>query len=120
MFAGKWLGNFICRYGNWACVRGVRAGGAGESAEVRGWNIPSGKLPAVLQGAAKLATGDPSTLTEFGHLMETFVVGELRKQASWLADPVTLGHWRTSDDVEVDVVVERDDGGVVGFEVKTA
>ena len=40
---------------------------------------------------AKLATLDPTALTEFGNLAETFVVGELRKQISWrekpLADP---------------------------------
>ncbi|HOA03594.1 MAG TPA: DUF4143 domain-containing protein [Dermatophilaceae bacterium] len=42
--------------------------------------------------------------------METFVVGELRKRASWLEQPVTLGDWRTSDGVEVDLVIEGDDG----------
>jgi len=31
-----------------------------------------------------LARRDATALTEFGHLMETFVVGELIKQASWL------------------------------------
>ena len=67
---------------------------------------------------AKLTTLDPAALTDFGHLLETFVVGELRKQASWLDEPVTLGHWRTSDGAEVDLVVEFDDGAVVAFEVK--
>ena len=67
---------------------------------------------------AKLATLDPTALTEFGNLLETFAVGELRKQASWLDEPVTLGHWRTSDGAEVDLVVEFDDGGVVAFEIK--
>ena len=33
---------------------------------------------------SKLAQREPVALTEFGHLLETFVVGELRKQASWL------------------------------------
>lgn len=68
----------------------------------------------------KLAGLDPSALTDFGHLLETFVVGELRKQASWLGEAVTLGHWRTSDGAEVDLVVEYDDGTVVGFEVKAS
>ncbi|NCD20610.1 MAG: ATP-binding protein, partial [Actinobacteria bacterium] len=36
----------------------------------------------------KLAGLDPAALTEFGHLLETFVVGEVRKQASWLDEPV--------------------------------
>lgn len=31
-----------------------------------------------------------------------------------------VGHWRTDDGVEVDLVVERDDGGVVAFEVNVA
>lgn len=67
---------------------------------------------------AKLSGIDPTSLSDFGHLLETFVVGELRKQASWLDEPVMLGHWRTSDGAEVDMVMEFDDGRVVGFEVK--
>jgi predicted AAA+ superfamily ATPase len=66
----------------------------------------------------KLAGLDQTSLTEFGNLLETFVVGELRKQVSWLDEPVTVGHWRTHDDDEVDYVVEFDDGRVVAFEVK--
>lgn len=66
----------------------------------------------------KLAGLDPASLVDFGHLLETFVVGEIRKQASWLDEPVTLGHWRTSDGAEVDMVIEYDDGAVVAFEVK--
>ena len=67
---------------------------------------------------SRLSSLDPAALTEFGHLLETFVVGEIRKQASWLDEPVTLGHWRTSDGAEVDIVAEFDDGGVIAFEVK--
>ncbi|MST64149.1 ATP-binding protein [Schaalia hyovaginalis] len=63
---------------------------------------------------------DPATLTDFGHLLETFVVGEVRKQASWLGEPVALGHWRTSDGDEVDLVIERDDGRVLAIEVKAS
>ncbi len=66
----------------------------------------------------KLAGLDPTTLTEFGNLLETFVVGEIRKQASWLNDPVTAGHWRTHDGDEVDYVLEFDDGSILAFEVK--
>ncbi|MGH8775190.1 MAG: ATP-binding protein [Jiangellaceae bacterium] len=68
---------------------------------------------------AKLGTLQPAALTELGHLVETFCVGELRKQLSWLAEPVQLGHWRTHDGHEVDLVVERMDGGIVGFEFKS-
>lgn len=81
--------------------------------------VDSGLAARVLRlTPAKLATLEPAALSEFGHLLETFAVGELRKQASWLDMPVTLGHWRTSDGAEVDLVVEFDDGQVVAFEVK--
>lgn len=69
---------------------------------------------------AKLATLDPTALAEFGHLLETFVVGELRKQVSWLDEQVTTGHWRTHDGDEVDYVIEFDDGQVLAFEVKAS
>jgi uncharacterized protein len=68
----------------------------------------------------KLARRDPTTLTELGHLLKTFVVGELLKQASWLEGIAGVGHWRTRDGDEVDLVIERDDGGVVAFEVKAS
>lgn len=68
----------------------------------------------------KLARRDATALTELGHLLETFVVGELLKQASWLEGIAGVGHWRTRDDDEVDLVIERDDGAVVAFEVKAA
>ena len=70
--------------------------------------------------ATKLACRDATALTEFGHLLETFVVGELKKQASWLPDGQTCGHCRTRDNDEVDFVLERDDGCVVAIEVKAA
>lgn len=66
----------------------------------------------------RLATLNPSVMSEFGHLLETFVVGELLKQSTWLEDHVELSHWRTRDGDEVDLVVERDDGQIVAFEVK--
>lgn len=76
-------------------------------------------LAAWLLGSSpsRLATLDPTALSEFGHLLETFVVGEIRKQLSWSDQDATLGHWRV-DDAEVDVVVEFEDGRVLAFEVK--
>ena len=66
----------------------------------------------------KLTRKDPSSLTEFGHLLETFVVGELQRQASFL-DGISAGHWRTYSGEEVDLVLERDDGAIIAFEVKS-
>lgn len=68
----------------------------------------------------KLATRDPASLSQFGHLLETFVVGELIREASWLDDIAACGHWRTHDGHEVDLIVERGDGGVLAFEVKAS
>jgi hypothetical protein len=68
---------------------------------------------------AKLASLQPAALTEFGHLFETFCVGEVLKQLSWLDFPTEVGHWRTHDGDEVDLVVERGDGAVIAVEVKT-
>ena len=68
----------------------------------------------------KLTRRDPTSLTELGHLLKTFVVGELLKEASWMDGIAGLGHWRTYDGVEVDLVVERDDGAMVAFEVEAA
>jgi predicted AAA+ superfamily ATPase len=66
----------------------------------------------------KLARPDPTALQQFGHLLETFVVGEVLKQVSWMDGVAGVGHWRSHDGAEVDLVVERDDGAVVGLEVK--
>jgi predicted AAA+ superfamily ATPase len=68
----------------------------------------------------KLATRDSASLSQFGHLLETFVVGELIREASWLDDIADCGHWRTHDGHEVDLIVERGDGGVLAFEVKAS
>jgi len=66
----------------------------------------------------KIAGNDPSALTEYGHLVETFVVGEILKQVSWWDAPTVAGHFRTASADEVDLVLERDDGSVLAFEVK--
>ena len=70
---------------------------------------------------AKLARLDPESLQQFGHLLETFVVGEALKQASWLEHRPHIGHWRTHDGAEVDLVIENGhDGSVIGIEVKAS
>ena len=66
----------------------------------------------------KIAQADPATLTEYGHLLETFAVGEILKQVSWSDAPVTAGYVRTETGDEVDLILERDDGQVIGFEIK--
>jgi predicted AAA+ superfamily ATPase len=45
-------------------------------------------------------------------------VGELRAQAEWSQARPGLFHCRDRDGVEVDLVLESGDGGIVGVEVK--
>lgn len=66
----------------------------------------------------KLTARDPAALTEFGHLVETFAVNEILKQAAWNDLPPAFGHFRTKDDDEVDLVCEANDGRIAGVEVK--
>jgi len=53
-----------------------------------------------------------------GPLLETFVIAELRAQAGWGDDPVTISHFRDRSGVEVDIILEHADGRVVAIEVK--
>lgn len=68
----------------------------------------------------KLVSKDPMALQELGHLLESFVVAEILKQTSWLDEITVAGHWRTRDGDEVDLILEHDDGSLVGIEVKAA
>jgi uncharacterized protein len=54
-----------------------------------------------------------------GRILETFVVGELRKQLSWNEPRASLFHFRTTAGSEVDVILERPDGSVAAVEVKS-
>ena len=68
--------------------------------------------------AAKINSRNPAALTEFGHLVETFAVGEILKQVSWADEVTTASHFRTEAGDEVDLVLETWDGRVAGFEIK--
>jgi hypothetical protein len=68
----------------------------------------------------RLASRSPATLTEFGHVLETFAVNEVLKQSGWAKAPVAFSHFRTRDGQEVDLVCETEDGRVAGIEIKSA
>ncbi|WP_262496081.1 DUF4143 domain-containing protein [Nonomuraea sp. SYSU D8015] len=53
-----------------------------------------------------------------GPLVETFIANELAKQATWAPYRLNLFHWRVSQGAEVDLVVERTNGRVIGVEAK--
>jgi uncharacterized protein len=53
-------------------------------------------------------------------LLETFVLQDLKRQASWREIPVTFHHFRSRDGAEVDIVLEEGAGRVAGVEAKAA
>lgn len=55
-----------------------------------------------------------------GPLLETFVLQELKREASWFREPLSFFHFRDRDGVEVDIVLERGAGALAGIEVKAA
>lgn len=58
--------------------------------------------------------------TPFGALLETFVLAELLKLASWFGDRLEFSHFRDKEQNEVDIVLEDRRGRVVGVEIKAA
>lgn len=77
-------------------------------------------LAAHLLGITSANVSHSSKRTEAGHLLETFVVMEVLKQLALLDDRPQIGHFRTSDGQEVDVVLEDYQGRVFGIEVKSS
>lgn len=55
-----------------------------------------------------------------GIFYETFVATELQRQIAWQTQRPRLFHFRDQKQREVDIVMERNDGSVVGVEVKPA
>ncbi|MGM0385696.1 MAG: ATP-binding protein [Actinomycetota bacterium] len=62
----------------------------------------------------------PFTSDSIGGLFEAFVVSELLKQKTWSEHDYQLFHFRDRDGVEVDLVLELDDGRVIAIEVKAS
>ena len=71
----------------------------------------------LLGADAKRLSADRSLL---GRLLETFVVGEVRKQLSWAEPHTGLFHFRTAAGAEIDLLMERADGSVAAIEVKAS
>ena len=56
----------------------------------------------------------------FGGLLEGFVTMEITKQITWSTAAPAHYHFRTHQGDEVDIVLERRSGALVGIEVKSA
>jgi len=62
----------------------------------------------------------PLTSDSIGGMFEAFVASELLKQQSWSDHDFQVFHFRDRDGVEVDLVLEFDDGRVLAIEVKAS
>lgn len=86
--------------------------------------ISSPKVAFVDSGVAAYLLGQSSrrlselTSTALGPLLKGFVLMELARQLTWADDEIRLYHYRTKDGVEVDAVLETNDGRIAGVEVK--
>ncbi len=56
----------------------------------------------------------------YGHVIENFVATELTKLLAYGDTRAKLHHFRTSDDKEVDFVLEGADGSIIAIEVKSS
>ena len=79
--------------------------------------IDTGLLAALRQDDEDILHQNKS---RFGPLLESFVVCELMKLASWSDGRVSFSHYRTKDQDEVDVIIEDRRGRIVGIEVKAS
>ena len=77
--------------------------------------IDSGLLASVIDLSPEEVHRDR---TRFGHVLETFVFGELLKHKTTADGDYQLMYYRDPDKVEVDIVIENAVGQLVGSEVK--
>jgi predicted AAA+ superfamily ATPase len=80
--------------------------------------IADSGLLAYLIGADERRIADDGTVA--GAMLESFVATELVRQSGWTELPVRFFHYRDKQQREVDIVIERHDGDVVGIEVKAS
>jgi len=100
--------------------------------EYKSWNrvpqrrlIRRPKICLVDTGLSSALTGftvpkavSPGGREYYGSLVEQFVALELTKQQGWSTTPYELYHFRELDGLEVDLVVETEEGDLIAIEVK--
>ncbi|TMQ04075.1 MAG: ATP-binding protein, partial [Deltaproteobacteria bacterium] len=79
--------------------------------------LDTGLLAALRGLTAEQLSSDRAAI---GPLLESFVFAEIAKLISWMDREITIHHYRDRDQQEVDLVLERDDGAIVGIEVKAS
>jgi uncharacterized protein len=58
--------------------------------------------------------------SQFGAVLESFVISEIHKIASWSNIDVRFSHYRDKDQDEVDLIIENEVGSLVAVEVKAS
>ena len=58
--------------------------------------------------------------SEFGAVLETFVINELMKQSSWMQQDLMFYHYRDKSQREIDCVIENSRGDLFAVEVKAS
>lgn len=82
-------------------------------------HIADSGLAAHLLGADVDSLARPASPAS-GPVLETFVLGEIRKISTWSRTRVELFHFRDRGGSEVDLVLEASDGRVCGIEIKAS
>lgn len=101
------------------------------TAELPGWTVgvsaKAGHRPKVhvtdtglAGGVLSLSAQRLASSTMGGAFVESFVVNELMRQATTIDEALTFAHFRDRSGIEVDLIVERPDGGMIAVEVKSA
>jgi len=85
---------------------------------------PKGEPPEVEEEGSEEPT-DPGADLALGAVDPGLPVGEdeeapIDAESEWLDDAPVIHHYRDKDQDEVDIVVEKPDGAIVGIEVKAA
>jgi len=98
----------------WHGTHGARAGSRPKI------HVADSGVGAWLLGlrAQQIERRNATAMQQFGRLLETFAVNEILKQLTWLDEPVDVGHFRTKDGDEVDLVLEVRGIGIIGIEIK--
>lgn len=77
-------------------------------------------LAARLNNISATGAGVAANPTAAGQLIETFALGEIRRQLGWSDEAPRLHHYREQAGAEIDIVLESADGRIAAVEIKSA
>ena len=102
----------ICKVPTWSTNLGARV-----TKTPKLYICDTGLMAALLNIDANRLYETPNLI---GSFLETFVMMEFRKQATWANTQVTLYHYQDTQQNEVDLVLEGSAGDIVGIETKSS